>query len=317
MRSRSTVVKGKAAAALAAPPADRAGEPPSAIDSGLLADERFGVLFILWLVGRATVDAIDRRVDGSGLSADEFPVYCLLDLAGPLTPSSLGAWMAAPPTTVSAVVKRMERRGHAVRRPNPADRRSFLLELTDAGRSAQEAAIELFAPLAGQVDRGLGRRTPGSAPTSSACGRSSTRRGRPGPPDRPGPQPTVSWLGIGWEAAGNLPRPGPASANSHAWLTTIGASTAVPNPDRRVEPATGPAPPWATRDATRPAASAGPARGRLPVGGRLSTAGHRHASSLPPRQEPSMIEFTEPTHAPPSPAPGRIPAADASSRRSC
>jgi DNA-binding MarR family transcriptional regulator len=135
-------------------------ERPVAIDARLLADERFGVMFILWLVGRATVDAIDRRIQGTGMSADEFPVYCLLDIAGPLTPSALGTWMAAPATTVSSFVKRLEERGHAARRPNQADRRSYLLELTDAGRTAQSEAIEQFAPLAEKVERELGRATP-------------------------------------------------------------------------------------------------------------------------------------------------------------
>ena len=150
MRTRSSVVKSRARAT-------RAPDPPVApLDSRLLSDERLGILFILWLVGRATVASIDRRIARTGLSADEFPVYCLLDLAGPLTPTALGTWMAAPATTVSAFVKRLEARGHVARRPNPADGRSCLLELTDAGRTAQNDAIRRFAPLADRVQRALG-----------------------------------------------------------------------------------------------------------------------------------------------------------------
>jgi DNA-binding MarR family transcriptional regulator len=166
VRTRSTVVKGsstptaRSGTADLDPAGDAGDGRPPAIDERLFGDERFGVLFVLWLVGRATVDAIDRRIEGTGLSADEFPVYCLLDIAGPLTPSALGAWMAAPPTTVSALVKRLERRGHAVRRANTADRRSYRLELTEAGRAAQGDAIHLFTPLAAQIERELGRGTP-------------------------------------------------------------------------------------------------------------------------------------------------------------
>ncbi len=164
MRSRSTVVKGAGPSNPAGnADLDQAGAndaQPVAIDARLLSDDQFGVLFILWLVGRATVEAIERRVHPGGMSADEFPVYCLLDIAGPLTPSALGAWMAAPPTTVSSFVKRLERRGHVARRANRTDRRSHLLELTDAGRAAQGEAIQLFAPLAEQIERELGRATP-------------------------------------------------------------------------------------------------------------------------------------------------------------
>jgi DNA-binding MarR family transcriptional regulator len=110
-------------------------------------------------VGRSTVAAIEARIAGSGLAPDEFAVYCLLDIAGPLTPSALGSWMAAPPTTVSAVVKRLERRGHVARRPNPEDGRSHLLALTTEGRRARDAASAAFAPLRDRVQGELGAST--------------------------------------------------------------------------------------------------------------------------------------------------------------
>jgi DNA-binding MarR family transcriptional regulator len=129
------------------------------LDDHLFADPQFGVLFALWLVGRSTVAAIEARIAGSGLAPDEFAVYCLLDIAGPLTPSALGSWMAAPPTTVSAFVKRLERRGHVVRRPNPEDGRSHLLVLTGEGRRARDAASAAFAPLRDRVQAELGAST--------------------------------------------------------------------------------------------------------------------------------------------------------------
>ena len=132
----------------------------SADDPGelLLSGEHGGVLFWVWLVGRATIEAIDRQIAASGLSAMEFPVYCLLALTGGMTPSALGSWMTAPPTTVSAMVKRLEGRGHAVRRPNPADRRSYLVVLTDQGRAAQDLAVRDFGPMAEIVHAALGPR---------------------------------------------------------------------------------------------------------------------------------------------------------------
>ena len=64
--------------------------------------------------------------------------------------------MAAPPTTVSSYVKRLEARGHVQREPNPVDRRSYRIKLTPAGRRAYRAAAALFAPLRTRVAEGLG-----------------------------------------------------------------------------------------------------------------------------------------------------------------
>jgi DNA-binding MarR family transcriptional regulator len=165
MRNRSSDVKGRRgtgeiSAGEGAPGREVGAVGLSAEDPGdlLLSGEHGGVLFGVWLVGRATIEAIDRQIAASGLSAMEFPVYCLLALTGGMTPSALGSWMAAPPTTVSALVKRLEGRGHAVRRPNPADRRSYLVALTEQGRAAQDLAVTEFGPMAETVQAALGPR---------------------------------------------------------------------------------------------------------------------------------------------------------------
>lgn len=105
------------------------------------------VLFGVWLVSRATTDLLDSALRPSGLDADEFAVYSLLMSTDAVTPSSLAKWMAAPATTVSSYVKRMEGRGHVERVVNPVDRRSYGLRLTDAGRQAHLDAGALFLPV--------------------------------------------------------------------------------------------------------------------------------------------------------------------------
>ncbi len=49
-----------------------------------------------------------------------------------------------PPTTVSAAVRRLQGRGHAELRPNPADGRSRLVALTPAGEKAHAEAADVF-----------------------------------------------------------------------------------------------------------------------------------------------------------------------------
>ena len=114
------------------------------------------VLFDVWLVYRATAGVLDGALAPSGLSADEFGLYSVLTSADALTPSELARWMAAPATTVSSYVKRLERRGHVKRIANPRDGRSYLLSLTPSGRRAHRAAVDAFIPVLARVVRALG-----------------------------------------------------------------------------------------------------------------------------------------------------------------
>lgn len=61
------------------------------------------------------------------------------------------------PTTLSAVIGRLERKGHVERASNPGDRRSYLLELTDLGIEAWRANGRLLLQLIGDIDGRLER----------------------------------------------------------------------------------------------------------------------------------------------------------------
>lgn len=143
MRSRSSDVKGE-------PRGGTSGERP--------AGDGTNVLFDVWLVARAVTGVLDAALAPSGLTADEFGVYSVLTSAPSMTPSELARWMSAPPTTVSSYVKRLEGRGHVVREPNPQDRRSYVLRLTDDGRAAHARAGACFLPVVERVQDALGTR---------------------------------------------------------------------------------------------------------------------------------------------------------------
>ncbi len=134
---------------------DIGGEPSPG--PGLELDPGLGnVLFDVWLVSRAATAVIDEAVRAAGLDADEFAVYSVLASTDQVTPTELAHWMAAPPTTVSSYVKRFVARGHVERVPHPADRRSYRLRLTDAGRAAHLAAGQRFEPVLTEVVARLG-----------------------------------------------------------------------------------------------------------------------------------------------------------------
>ena len=119
-------------------------------------DEDVDVTFMVWLTSRATADLLDAVLAPAGLNGDEFAIYSVLTAAPSITPTELARWMAAPPTTVSSYVKRFEARGHVQREPNPADRRSYRIKLTPAGRRAHRAAVALFLPMRTRVADALG-----------------------------------------------------------------------------------------------------------------------------------------------------------------
>jgi DNA-binding MarR family transcriptional regulator len=121
-------------------------------------DENVDVTFLVWLTSRATTDLVDAALAPAGLDGDEFAIYSILTAAPLITPTELARWIAAPLTTVSSYVKRFEARGHVQRQPNPADRRSYRIKLTPAGRRAYRSAAALFIPLRTRVAVALGER---------------------------------------------------------------------------------------------------------------------------------------------------------------
>ena len=113
-------------------------------------------LFMVWLVARSTEDLLDMVLAGTDVRGSEFAIYSVLAASPGITPTELSRWMAAPATSVSSYVKRLERRGHVTRRPDSKDRRSYGIHLTAAGRRTHQAARELFGPFRARVIATLG-----------------------------------------------------------------------------------------------------------------------------------------------------------------
>jgi DNA-binding MarR family transcriptional regulator len=101
----------------------------------------------------ATLHALTARFAALGLSASE--INALANLAqGPARRiSALAAATATRPTTLTSVLDRLERRGYVARDLDPADRRSFLISLTPAGRPIADAVYQAVRTLG---DRALG-----------------------------------------------------------------------------------------------------------------------------------------------------------------
>ncbi|WP_132299834.1 MarR family winged helix-turn-helix transcriptional regulator [Kribbella sp. VKM Ac-2568] len=108
------------------------------------SDGPMSLLFDVWLVGGLASGLLDEVLADTDLSGDDFGMYSLLRRYGPVTPTQVHRWTGLRPTTVSAHLKRLEKRGHVVRSPNPADGRSHLVGLSSAGMEAHDRATEPF-----------------------------------------------------------------------------------------------------------------------------------------------------------------------------
>jgi DNA-binding MarR family transcriptional regulator len=89
---------------------------------------------------RTVIGRLVRRLRSAGtFPLAQASVLGRLDREGAQTTSALAAAERVRPQSMAQTVADLERDGLVTRRPDPGDRRQFLLELTAAGRTAIEA----------------------------------------------------------------------------------------------------------------------------------------------------------------------------------
>jgi DNA-binding MarR family transcriptional regulator len=109
--------------------------------------------------GQYVVRLLDRQLAPAGIPPYLLALVTHVHHHQPVTPSAVAAASGIPPTTLRDNVQRLVERGLARRVPNPADGRSYLLELTDRGesivREADPALAAAYAGLARRLPRPL------------------------------------------------------------------------------------------------------------------------------------------------------------------
>src|SRR6185436_5354908 len=114
------------------------------------------ILFDVFLTNQRRERLVERALEGTGVPPEDYPLYVFVGAEGPWTPTGLAARLGMPLSTVLFRVRRLERRGHARRTPNPKDGRSFLIALTAEGQRLLAATRPRFRALAETVDAELG-----------------------------------------------------------------------------------------------------------------------------------------------------------------
>lgn len=97
---------------------------------------------------RRAARAVARRYDEAlrplGLTSGQFSLLMSLNRPEPPVMGDVAALLAMDRTTLTANLKPLERRGLVDVSPDPADKRSRRLRLTDAGRSLLAQAMPLW-----------------------------------------------------------------------------------------------------------------------------------------------------------------------------
>jgi DNA-binding MarR family transcriptional regulator len=76
---------------------------------------------------------VERELAADGVESNGYAALSLIGAREGMRLTELAEQLGMPLTTASDVVRRLESRGMVRRRPNPADGRSFLFELTARG----------------------------------------------------------------------------------------------------------------------------------------------------------------------------------------
>ncbi len=103
-----------------------------------------GLFLQPFVVSQLLGEVIAGIVEGSGISGSEFAVTSSIAIWAGITPTELARALGMSPTTLSAMLNRLEEKGQVRRRRDPLDGRRFVLELTAKGRRTRQRNLERF-----------------------------------------------------------------------------------------------------------------------------------------------------------------------------
>jgi DNA-binding MarR family transcriptional regulator len=97
----------------------------------------------------------DLELAADGVESNGYAALSVIGVRESLNLTDIADELGMPLTTASDVVRRLERRGHVRRRPNPDDGRSFLFELTAVGDREWRRGWEALGRILGSLREDL------------------------------------------------------------------------------------------------------------------------------------------------------------------
>ncbi len=105
-------------------------------------DARKHICFNLGRVMRRVYDYYEKRLSPFGLTPPQYFVFNALWMGEGITVGELGDRVSLDSSTLTGIIDRMEKSGYAERKPNPDDRRSALVFLTEKARELGPRILE-------------------------------------------------------------------------------------------------------------------------------------------------------------------------------
>ena len=105
-------------------------------------DARKHICFNLGRVMRRVYDYYEQRLLPFNLTTSQYFVFNALCMGDGVSIGELGERVFLDSSTLTGIIDRMERSGYVERRPNPEDRRSVLIYLTDKARELGPRILE-------------------------------------------------------------------------------------------------------------------------------------------------------------------------------
>jgi len=151
VRAKRTATAPKAAAKTQTPPAEKA--EPHSIQLGFLSDF---VGFHLRLAQDASYRVFSRHRDKDLIKPGRFPALAIIHLNPGISQSALGRAIARDKSTVSPLIKDLQKNGFISRKPSAHDRRSVTLTLTKKGERTLDRLHARATEHENELDRLIG-----------------------------------------------------------------------------------------------------------------------------------------------------------------
>jgi DNA-binding transcriptional MerR regulator/DNA-binding MarR family transcriptional regulator len=127
-------------------------------DVELPAEERMSLAFATFLMRTRMESYLSAGLREAGMVSGDYALLSLLTVEGQLTPAVLARLVGVAPSTLGPRLNSLTDRGWVERRANPANSRSWLLQLTPAGWAAYHAAVPYAKVAFDRLDRALRER---------------------------------------------------------------------------------------------------------------------------------------------------------------
>ncbi len=105
-------------------------------------DARKHICFNLGRVMRRVYDYYEKRLSPFGLTPPQYFVFNALWMGDGITIGELGDRVSLDSSTLTGIIDRMEKSGYVERKPNPDDRRSALVFLTEKAKELGPRILE-------------------------------------------------------------------------------------------------------------------------------------------------------------------------------